>query len=81
MNNYCGSCGNYVGTLSFCAGCGQRVRKTAAYGTNQGSNAGQLGVDVTDGDLTVGLGNGLAIDVATGEVELQIFPGVDIPLD
>lgn len=69
------------GVRDFCGNCGQRVRKTAAYGTNQDSNVGQLGVDVTDGDLTVGLGNGLAIDTQTGELELEIFPGVDIPLD
>lgn len=44
-------------------------------------NAGDLGFDVTDGDLTIGLGDGLAIDTETGDLELEIAPGLDVPLD
>jgi len=47
---------------------------------NQQNNAGQLGIDITDGDLTMGIGSGLAIDMSTGDLELQIAPGIDIDL-
>lgn len=40
-----------------------------------------FGFDVTDGDPVMNLGNGLGVDLATGELELQIAPGIDIPLD
>jgi hypothetical protein len=38
-------------------------------------------VDLSDGDLTVGLGGGLVEDLSTGDLELQIAPGIDIDLD
>lgn len=43
-------------------------------------NAGDLGVDF-DGDLTVGLGNGLGIDTSDGSLEIEVFPGVYIDTD
>ena len=39
-----------------------------------------LGIDVTDGDLVEDFGNGIGIDLDTGQVELEVFPGFDIPL-
>lgn len=43
-------------------------------------NFGQIGLDITDGDLAVGIGSGLAIDLGTGDLALQIAPGIDIDL-
>lgn len=43
-------------------------------------NAGDLGID-TDGDLTIGIGGGLAIDTSDGSLEIQIAPGVYIDTD
>ena len=38
---------------------------------------GDLSVDVTDGDLAVGIGGGLTID-ADGDLGMQIAPGISI---
>jgi hypothetical protein len=35
---------------------------------------------VTDGDLVENLGGGLGIDLETGDLELEIAPGLDIDL-
>ncbi len=42
---------------------------------------GELGFNVLDGDMTVGLGNGLVEDLGTGQLEYEVAPGVDIPVD
>lgn len=39
-----------------------------------------IGIDVTDGDIVEDLGNGFGIDLETGELELEIAPGLDIPI-
>jgi hypothetical protein len=68
-----------------CAGCGRLIN---SYGITcdcghywDQSRFGALGIDLLDGDVTIGLGNGLVEDLSTGQVELQIAPGIDIPLD
>ena len=38
-------------------------------------NAGSLNV-TTNGDLAMGIGNGLAIDLETGDLGMQIAPGI-----
>jgi hypothetical protein len=43
-------------------------------------NAGSIGID-TDGDLTVGIGSGLAIDTSDGSLEIQVAPGIYIDTD
>jgi hypothetical protein len=43
------------------------------------ANQPGLGIDVEDGDVVENLGNGLGIDLATGELEFEIAPGIDIP--
>jgi hypothetical protein len=53
----------------------QRCRRRAR------DNAGNLGIDVGDGDLVVGLGGGLGIDTATGDLELEVAPGVYLDLE
>jgi len=42
----------------------------------QQDNAGRIGMD-TDGDMTIGLGNGLTID-SDGDLGIQIAPGISI---
>lgn len=43
-------------------------------------NVGTLGVN-TEGDLTVGLGNGLTLDVEDGSLGIEILPGFSVDLD
>lgn len=40
-------------------------------------NAGTLSMD-TDGDLNIGIGNGLTIDPTDGSLGVQIAPGISI---
>jgi hypothetical protein len=42
-------------------------------------NQAGLGIDVTDGDIVENLGDGLGIDLDTGQVEVD-FGGFDFPL-
>lgn len=46
----------------------------------QKDNAGEIGVN-TNGDLTVGLGNGLTMDLTDGSLGMRIAPGVSIDFD
>ncbi len=41
------------------------------------SKPGDVSIDVTDGDLAVGIGGGLTID-ADGDLGIQIAPGLSI---
>lgn len=43
------------------------------------SNLGQPSLDVTDGDLAIGIGSGLTID-GDGDLGLQIAPGISLEL-
>ena len=65
-------------------GCGHIIKRFGQVcgGGNVYTEArfGELGFNVLDGDMTVGLGGGLVEDLGTGQVELQVAPGVDIPL-
>lgn len=45
-----------------------------------GQNVGDIGINPIDGDLTMGIGNGLAIDLATGGLDINVG-GISIPLD
>lgn len=45
-----------------------------------GYSGPHIGIDVTDGDIVEDLGNGFGIDLETGELELEIAPGLDIPI-
>jgi hypothetical protein len=42
-------------------------------------NIGQLGVN-TEGDLTIGLGNGLTLDAEDGSLGLEVAPGFSVDL-
>ncbi len=44
-----------------------------------GYDTGDFGIDVTDGDLVENLGDGIGIDVRTGQLE-EDFGGIDVPL-
>lgn len=55
-------------------GCGCRVGMCVC-----DDNVGQLGVD-TEGDLTIGIGGGLAIDLADGDVVVDV-PGTNLGVD
>ena len=46
----------------------------------QNNNAGRIGMDL-DGDLTIGLGGGLTMDMSDGSIGMQIAPGVSIDFD
>jgi hypothetical protein len=65
----CSRCGQSIGLGFFC-GCG--------YGYDE-LGMGGLGVDVTDGDLVENLGDGLGVNLDTGQVELD-EGGFDFPL-
>ena len=41
------------------------------------TNAGKVSIDVTDGDLAIGIGSGLTID-SDGDLGIQIAPGLSI---
>ena len=43
-------------------------------------NAGDLGIDL-DGDLNMGLGNGLTMDMTDGSLGIQIAPGISMDFD
>jgi hypothetical protein len=84
---YCQFCGRRQGTcLRGCRGYG--VARSAgpaflACGCRVGNclcdTGPSLGIDVTDGDLVMNLGDGLGVDLETGQVEAD-FGGFDIPL-
>jgi hypothetical protein len=40
------------------------------------NNAGDLSIGVNDGDLNVGIGNGMTIDLDTGDIGIEIAPGL-----
>lgn len=42
-------------------------------------NAGEVTLDVTDGDVAIGIGSGLTIDT-DGDLGIKIAPGVSIDL-
>jgi len=42
-------------------------------------NAGKLSID-TSGDPSIGIGGGLGIDLANGDLTMQIAPGLSIDL-
>lgn len=44
------------------------------------TNTGKPGID-TDGDLTIGIGNGLTIDATDGSLGMEIAPGISIDFD
>lgn len=53
-------------------------RRQRSY-VDDGDNAGQLGVN-SEGDLTIGLGNGLTVDAEDGSIGVEIAPGFSIDL-
>jgi hypothetical protein len=84
MSNFCGHCGRNTVGFTFCPQCGRRVQVNRAAGASYGSTydtGPSLGVDVTDGDPVLNLGGGIGEDLRTGEIEFEILPGLDIPLD
>lgn len=46
---------------------------------NRGYGGPSLGIDVTDGDLVENLGDGLGIDLSTGQMEVDLG-GFDFPI-
>lgn len=46
----------------------------------QNDNVGRIGMDL-DGDLTMGLGGGLTMDMSDGSIGMQIAPGISIDFD
>jgi hypothetical protein len=59
--------------------CGTRLYDVGYGGFDYGDNAGQLGVDA-EGDLTIGIGNGLAVDVTDGDLVVDV-PGTNFGFD
>lgn len=56
-----------------CHACLRAERSNLGFGRDYGysdDNAGRLGVDIGSGDLTVGVGNVLAIDTRTGDLDV-----------
>lgn len=60
------------------ASVASRYRSGSSYGSPS-DNAGELGLELTDGDLAIGIGGGLTID-SGGDLGLQIAPGISIDL-
>jgi hypothetical protein len=58
----------------YCGGYGNHVSTCDYY------DQGGVGIDLADGDLVENLGDGIGIDLDTGQVEMEIAPGFDIPL-
>ena len=75
QHKFCPDCGSRVYSNRSCCGNSFGSIGGSVFG---GSAPGQLGVDLSDGDLTVGLGGGLVEDLSTGDIELQIAPGIDL---
>lgn len=73
---YCEHCSAHVSLYGHKSWCRHYVAKNQ---TSQ-TDPGQIGFDMLNGDPTVGLGSGLVMDLCTGDVELQIAPGIDIDL-
>lgn len=46
---------------------------------SENDNLGKPSIDVSDGDLAIGIGGGLTID-SDGDLGLQIAPGISIDL-
>lgn len=69
---------------SFMARHGIRAGHAPSYdpsgvGYGIGDNAGEIGIEITDGDLAIGIGGGLTIDT-DGDLGLSIAPGISIDL-
>jgi hypothetical protein len=58
-------CGMQVFEGGLCGGCGTAF--------------GDIGIDPFDGQMAIGLGDGLAVEPGTGQVDLD-FGGIDIPI-
>ena len=85
-HRYCPTCRHavHVGYGRSCSGCGtsfgQLMMLDSAMDRGLWDQGGpSLGFDVTDGDPVVNMGDGIGIDLDTGQVELD-FGGFDIPL-
>jgi hypothetical protein len=68
---YCPTCQHRLTGYGYTCGCGHLWTK---------ARFGQFGFDLIDGDPTIGLGGGLVEDLRTGEIELEVAPGIDVPL-
>lgn len=70
--HYCPTCRHRLTGFGYRCGCGHSWTQ---------ERFDSMGFDVTDGDFVVNLGDGIGFDPATGGLELEVAPGVDIPLD
>lgn len=73
---FCGSCGAYH--EGPCSVMEELILLEEFEGGGRGR--GRIGIDVTDGDPVVDMGDGFGIDARTGELELDLG-GFDIPLN
>lgn len=75
-------CGTSVLPGRFCGRCGipyAQIMVTRAVAAPVYDDGPSLGIDVTDGDLVLNLGDGVGIDLDTGQVEAD-FGGIDVPM-
>lgn len=71
MRHHCPTCGHRLTGFGYTCGCSHVWTE---------SRFDDFGFDVTDGDFVVELGDGIGIDMRTGQLEEEIAPGVDVPL-
>ena len=83
---YCQHCGRQRGTcLRSCRGYVARSAALLSCGCRVGycmclvDDGPSIGIDVTDGDVVMNMGNGFGVDLETGEIEAD-FGGFDVPL-
>jgi hypothetical protein len=67
--------------MSVCCEYHRRNRGRCRQYSNTEDNAGDLSVGVNNGDLNVGLGGGLTVDVETGDLGFQVAPGISFDFD
>lgn len=75
---YCSRHGNYRCTDYYCRQDAQRA--SSPYGSSYGDNQGALGIN-SEGDLTIGLGNGLTVDLDDGSLGIDVGGGFSVDTD
>lgn len=60
-------------------GYNSRTRRYEWHESDLSDNAGEISVD-TSGDVSIGIGGGLGIDTANGDLTMKIAPGISVDL-